>query len=139
MTKQELETSTATIQVRRNGRLLLLGLIGLCLLFVVAYVQRSGDKAAADAEIVALQAQIVQARYQQAVLRDELNNIALPNAIDVAARNDLGLIQRGDQLIVVLEPPAAPTPMATPVATLRANGDRTNWQRWLDLFFGPSE
>ena len=139
MTKQELETSTATIQVRRNGRLLLLGLIGLCLLFVVAYVQRSDDKAAADAEIVALQAQIVQARYQQAVLRDELNNIALPQAIDVAARNDLGLIQRGDQLIVVLEPPAAPAPRATPVATLRANGDRANWQRWLDLFFSPSE
>ena len=78
-------------------------------------------------------------KQQQAVLQDELKNIAQPSAIDAAARNDLGLIQRGDQPIVVLVPPAAPSPVPAPIAPERAAGDRTNWQRWFDLLFSPGE
>ena len=112
MTTHDLPSRPASTQIRRNSRLISFGLVALCLLFVVGYVQRSAVKSAVEAEVSALQEEIAQARLQQAVLQDQLKNIDQPGAIDAAARDDLGLIQRGDQPIVGLHPPATATPPA---------------------------
>jgi cell division protein FtsB len=138
MTTPNLSSPPASTQIRRSGRLILVGLLALCLLFAIGYVQRSSDKAAVEAEIRALEAQIAQARQQQAVLQDELKTIEQPSAIDAAARNDLGLVQPGDQPIVVLAPPApaTPAPVAPPPAQPAAQWD---WQRWLEDLWPAGE
>ncbi|MEI2776543.1 MAG: septum formation initiator family protein [Tetrasphaera sp.] len=138
MTTPNLSSPPASTQIRRSGRLIFVGLLALCLLFAIGYVQRSSDKAAVEAEIRALEAQIAQARQQQAVLQDELKTIEQPNAIDAAARNDLGLVQPGDQPIVVLVPPATATsaPVALPPAQPAAQWD---WQRWLEDLWPAGE
>jgi cell division protein FtsB len=132
MTTSTRSSPPAGTQIRRNSRLIGIGALVLCLLFVAGYVQRSADKAAVEAEISALQADIAQARVKQAVLQDELEQIDQPRAIDAAARNDLGLILRGDQPIVVLELPVtaapAPLPAAAPPATAPGVPD---WLGWL--------
>lgn len=132
MTTPVASSPPAGTQIRRNSRLIVIGALVLCLLFVVGYVQRSADRAAVEAEISALRVEIAQARVKQAVLQDELEQIEQPRAIDSAARNDLGLILRGDQPIVVLEPPAvaaqAPLPAAAPPATAPGAPD---WWGWL--------
>ena len=141
MTTPDLSTPTPRNQGRRNSRLIFFGLLVLCLLFAAGYIQRGGSKAAVDAEILALQEQIVQARQQQAVLQEQLKNIEQPGAIDAAARNDLGLIQRGDQPIVVIDPPALPTaqPAVTPGPIQATDTGRPQWLRWLDGLFPTAE
>jgi cell division protein FtsB len=136
MTTPHLSSPPIGNQIRRNSRLIGVGALVLCLLFVAGYVQRSADKAAVEAEMSALQVEIAQARVKQAVLQDELEQIEQPRAIDAAARNDLGLILRGDQPIVVLEPPAAAAPVPPPVAAEPlAPADAPDWLDWLgDIF-----
>ena len=140
MTTPDRSSPAVNTQIRRNGRLIFFGLVALCLLFVVGYVQRSGEKAAVEADIGALREQIAQAQLQQAVLQDQLKNIDQPGAIDAAARDDLGLIQRGDQPIVVLDPPATATPSTlAPARAPPAAADRPDWLGWLDALFPATE
>ena len=139
MTTPNLSSPPAHTQIRRSGRLILFGLLALSLLFVASYVQRSGEREAVEAEIKALRAQIVQAHQQQAVLQDQLEHIAQPGAIDAAARNDLGLVQPGDQPIVVIDPPAMSAAAAPQPAPAPAAESRPAWLGWLDRFFPASE
>ena len=141
MTTHDLTSRPASTQIRRNSRLISFGLVALCLLFVVGYVQRSAVKSAVEAEVSALQEEIAQARLQQAVLQDQLKNIDQPGAIDAAARDDLGLIQRGDQPIVVLDPPASAMPPVAPALAILPSTDavRPDWLRWLDALFPVTE
>ena len=141
MTTHDLTSRPASTQIRRNSRLISFGLVALCLLFVVGYVQRSAVKSAVEAEVSALQEEIAQARLQQAVLQDQLKNIDQPGAIDAAARDDLGLIQRGDQPIVVLDPPATatPPPVQAPAPAQPIAAGRPDWLRWLDGLFPAAE
>ena len=141
MTTPERATPTPRTQIRRNGRLIFFGVLVLCLLFAAGYLQRSGSKATVDAEIRAMQEQLVQARQQQAILQEQLKNIEQPGAIDAAARNDLGLIQRGDQPIVVIDPPVIPTaqPVATAAPVQATDPGRPQWLRWLDCLFPTAE
>ena len=141
MTTPDRSSPAVNTQIRRNGRLIFFGLVALCLLFVVGYVQRSGEKAAVEADISALRKEIAQAQLQHAVLQDQLKNIDQPGAIDAAARDDLGLIQRGDQPIVVLDPPASAMPPVAPALAILPSTDavRPDWLRWLDALFPVTE
>ena len=123
---------------RRVVGIILVVLIGLCLLFVAGYVQRLAEKEAVAAEMAALEQQIAQAKVRNAVLAKELAQANDDAHVAAVARNALNLVQEGDQLIMLLDPPAAAAagaaPLAPDVVQAPAN-TQPNWQRWFDLVF----
>ena len=119
----------------RSLRLIIFALIGLCLLFVVGYVQRLAAKEAVEAQVVAMQQKITEAELRNAILQDQLADVASPAHVAKVARDDLGLIQANDLPIVVLEPLATATPAPAETAAQPATPSSTqaNWQLWWGL------
>ncbi len=133
--QQSLVSSPASAMSRRNWRLIIFGMIGLCLLFVAGYVQRAGEQAQVAADIVAVKADIALARQRQLLLADELAQIDAPARIAALARDDFGYVQPDDKPIVVVAPPVMVAPTAvlpTPTPVTKA-GAAPNWQQWLQV------
>ena len=113
-------------------------LIGLCLFFIVGYVQRQQQLAAVEAQIEAAEARVVDAQQQQAELLVHKQKIDDPEHVAELARDVLGMIQPGDQPIVLLDAPAPlPTPAAraapVPVSVPEA---QPVWRQWVDVVLG---
>jgi cell division protein FtsB len=110
-------------------------LFALCLLFVGGYVQRLAEKAAVEAQIVAMEQQIEQARVRNAILGKELAQVNDEAHIAAIARDALNLVQEGDQLITIVDArPAGDGPSNPAAAPIRPPVNTVpTWQRWLDL------
>jgi cell division protein FtsB len=133
-------TSQPTTEIQPAARrvvgVIIVVLIGLCLLFVVGYVQRLAEKEAVLAEISALEQQITEAEVRNAVLAKELAQANDDAHIAAIARDALNLVQEGDQLITLIDPPAGgATDQTAPLAVREPVNTQPNWQRWLDLVF----
>jgi cell division protein FtsB len=133
--------STPDAADRRNLRLIIFALIGLCLLFVVGYVQRLAAKEAVEAQVIALQAKIGEAERRTAILQDQLADINSPAYVAKVARDDLGLVQAADVPIVVLDPPATATPAAgaETASDEGAPAETANWRLWWELVVPPAQ
>ena len=142
MTSSTTPTSSAVpdgqvTPARRSAGLIIVVLMAACLLFVGSYVQKLGEKAAVEAQIVAMQRQIDQAKVRTAVLSKELAQANDDAHVAAIARDSLNLVQEGDQLIAIVDPAAPEAPSgAAASATMRVPVDTNpNWQRWFDLLF----
>ena len=114
---------------KRNSRLLWTLVLSLFLLFVVSYAGRLAAKTylegALARQVVALEA----AKQHQQVLQQQLAYVQSDAYIEEVARNELGMVQPGDELLVVVEAPShsvtegevAPTTVLEPPF----------WQEWL--------
>ena len=133
--------STPDAADRRNLRLIIFALIGLCLLFVAGYVQRLAAKEVVEGQVVALQAKIVAAERRTAILQDQLAGINSPAYVAKVARDDLGLVQEADLPIVVLDPPATATPAAGAEVMSEAGtpAETANWRLWWELVVPPAQ
>ena len=124
-------------QPQRDLRLIFFVLIGLCLLFVVGYVQRQQEMDAALEEVAAKQAQIDEDVRTQQELLSALEDSKDSAQVAAIARDELGMVLPGDQVIVPIEPP--PTPTLTVLQTQAQAQPRAvvqpPWQQWLDLIF----
>ena len=122
---------------RRSAGMIIVVLMAACLLFVGSYVQKLGEKAAVEAQIVAMQQQIEGAKVRSAILSKELAQANDDAHVAAIARDSLNLVQEGDQLIAIVDPAASGAPSAAAAAaTLRMPIDANpNWQRWFDLLF----
>lgn len=130
------QTSGSTTSRRVVG-IILVGLIGLCLLFVVGYVQRLAERDAAVQEMAELQQQIAEAQVRNAILTNELAHVNDDAHIAAVARDSLNLVQEGDQLLTLIDAPAPPAVSAGGPVPVRAPvNTEPNWQRWFDLVFG---
>jgi cell division protein FtsL len=125
---------------RRPVRVFLFVLIGLCVFFVVSYVQRQQQLATVETAIEALSIRVAEAEQRQAELQTRQKKLDDPARLAELARDLLGMIQPGDQPIVLLAAPAppvapevddAPTPVSIP-------GVRPVWRQWVDVVFGAS-
>ena len=142
MTSSTTSTSSAVpgsqgTPARRSAGLIIVVLMAACLLFVGSYVQKLGEKAAVEAQIVAMEHQIEQAKVRSAILTKELAQANDDAHVAAIARDSLNLVQEGDQLIAIVEPAALEAPSAAAATgTMRMPVDTNpNWQRWFDLLF----
>ena len=135
MTSQQTLSTAANEPIgRRNVRLIIGALIVLCALFALGYAERLNQKEAAVAEVAVMQQKVNEARQRQAALLEERARVDDPAYLADQARDELGLIQVGDQPIAVLNSPATATPAATATPLPRTmRGERPNWQLWVDL------
>ena len=119
---------------QRNWRLVIFGLIGLCLLFAAGYVQRSNEQTQIRDEIAGVKADIALARQRQILLVDEVAQLDTQAQIAAMARDDLGDVLPEDKPVVVVAAPIPVAPAATPApATPTDATTLPNWQQWLQV------
>jgi cell division protein FtsL len=114
---------------------LLFVLIVLCLLFVVGYASRLTEQTRLQVAIARQEARIVQAQQKQARLQAELTHVQSDAYVEQVAREQLGMVQPGDQLVIrVAPPPEAVQPAPEPSVTAMSPMPPP-WQQWLELFW----
>jgi cell division protein FtsB len=120
----------------QSQRLVLFALIVFCLLFLVGYASRLAEQARLQAEIAGWEARITQAQQEQALLQVQLEHVQSDAFVHERARNELGLVLPGDELIIRLEqqPALLASAPATGEPAVRPT-DKPNWRQWLDLFW----
>jgi cell division protein DivIC len=99
---------------KRNPRLLWAIVLFLTFLFVVTYGERLATKTKLEATLVAQETRLVEVRQRQQALQQQLIYVRSDAYIEEAARNNLGMVQPGDELLIVVEgqSAAAPSPDA---------------------------
>jgi cell division protein FtsB len=120
---------------RRSVGIIIVVLMAACLLFVGSYVQKLGEKAAVEAQIVAMQQQIEGAKVRTAILSKELVQANDEAHVAAIARDSLNLVQEGDQLIAIVDSVQPAAPAAAAQSARRPVDANPNWQRWFDLLF----
>jgi cell division protein FtsB len=134
--------SIASLSMRpsRKPRIILIFLIALCALFVYSYASRLAEKSGVDAEIVAMQARIKEAKSEQYELLEELDNLSQPDYIDRVAREKFDRAKPGDKVLVIVDEPslsAAAADAAVGNAAPANPIDYRNfpiWQQWVVFF-----
>ncbi len=120
-------------------QLLFLGIITVLLFFIASYIGRDLEYRAAQAELHQWEARLVAEQARGERLQQELQWVQSDAYLEEAARRELGLVRRGDTLVVPVA--SAATPQATPAAAAPASSSvaapsQPPWQTWRDLFFG---
>jgi len=116
---------------KRNPRLLWAIVLFLTLLFVVSYGERLATKANLEAALVEQETRLVEARQRQQALQQQLVYVRSDAYIEEAARNNLGMVQPGDELLVVIEGKSITATAADALAPATTN-ERPLWQIWLE-------
>lgn len=116
---------------KRNPRLLWAIVLFLTLLFVVSYGERLATKANLEAALVEQETRLVEARQRQQALQQQLVYVRSDAYIEEAARNNLGMVQPGDELLVVIEGKSITATAADALAPASTN-ERPLWQIWLE-------
>ncbi len=116
---------------KRNPRLLWAIVLFLTLLFVVTYGERLATKSQLEAALAAQNARLVEARQRQQHLQQQLLYVRSDAYIEEAARNDLGMVQPGDELLIVLEGKSTTATAADALAPATTN-ELPLWQIWLE-------
>ena len=134
---QSADPEPVSSRPQRDLRLIFFVLIGLCFLFIAGYVQRQQEMGAVLEAIAAKQQQIDEDVRTQQELLAALEDSKDPAQVAAAARDELGMVLPGDQVIVPIEPP--PTPTLT-VAQVQAQVQprvvvEPPWRQWMDLIF----
>ena len=114
---------------KRNQRLLWTLVLCLTLFFVVSYGERLATKAYLEATLVAQHARLAEAQQRQQRMQQQLAYARSDAYIEETARNDLGMVQPGDKLLIVVEGKSV-TPAATQADPTTAI-EPPLWQDWL--------
>lgn len=114
---------------KRNPRILLAIIVSFCILFVVTYGGRLATKAYLEAAIERQTVRIAAAKQQQQALQQQLAYVRSDAYIEETARNELGMVQPGDELLVVVEGPKHT--LEASEATESAAVAPPFWQEWL--------
>ncbi len=135
---------------RRDPRPALIVLIVLCFVFIVTYVGRLAERAQMNAETARLEGQIAQAKVHHTELAAQREYVNSQAFVDEKARESLGLVKRGDEMIIALPPVASPVnidanttvntelpPLITPEKS-SSPSQLPIWQQWVDLFVAPA-
>ena len=139
----------ASADPSRDPRPALIVLIVLCFIFIVTYVGRLAERAQMNAETARLEGQIAQAKVHNTELVARQAYVNSQAFVDEKAREALGLVKRGDEMIIALPPLASPvnadanTTVNTdlpPLVIPEKNSSPSQlpiWQQWVDLFVAP--
>lgn len=114
---------------KRNPRLLWAIVLFLTLFFVVTYGERLTTKTQLEATLVAQETRLAEARQRQQHLQQQLLYVRSDAYVEEAARNDLGMVQPGDELLIVVEGKSSTA--APPVVAPATTNEPSLWQIWL--------
>lgn len=104
---------------------------------VVLTGQRALDAYRVRQELDGVRGEIASLRNRNLDLQAQLSSPRLDEEIERVARQELGLVRRGDQPVVLIWPSGGPTPSdlgSRPVI----GSPEPNWRQWLRLFFDVS-
>ena len=134
-TNQTANTNLSTTTAPRNSRVKLVVLIGFCLIFVISYAGRLAKKAQLENEAERWTARIEQANQQRLVLAAENDYVASNAYVQKTARDELGLAQAGDSIVLLVAmTPTPPAPLVAPQHSAIKTSAAENWRQWLAIF-----
>jgi cell division protein FtsL len=111
--------------------------VPLLLYALVATGQKALDNYRLNQETEALRAEVLSLRAENIQLQQDIEQARTDTAIEMIAREQLGLIKPGDHPVVLIsqtsEPVASPTP--APSSSPPAPAPPT-WRQWWDYVFG---
>lgn len=113
---------------KRNPRILWLIVLSLCLFFAISYGARLTAMAHLEASIQQQSARIAAAKQQQQALQQQLAYVRSDAYVEEVARNQLGMVQAGDEVLIVVKGVSQPAQQTVDPAT--ANNPPL-WQEWL--------
>ncbi|MBV7337819.1 septum formation initiator family protein [Chloroflexi bacterium TSY] len=122
---------------KRNPRLFLFILIGLCILFSVSYAIRLVERMRVSGQVELWQHRIEDAMLRQASLNRYAQFMTSDSYVESVARDELGLAREGDSVVVLIPPPNQNTEMdhaynESDVA--QSPLEISNWKLWMSLF-----
>lgn len=114
---------------KRNPRILWTIVLLLCLFFAISYGARLTAKAKLEAAIQQQITRIAETKQRQVALQQQLTYVRSDVYVEEVARNQLGMIQEGDEVLIVVKgvSQAAPQPLADPATATQP----PLWQEWL--------
>ncbi len=146
-----------------RSRLVLVGLIALCIVFVTSYTHKLKVKSQVLSEIRQNQQRVDETKQKNLVLQQRYDYVMSPDYVDNIAREDLDMAKKDDTVIVVV--PSTPPPItqttgisgaitAAAVQQFNATGNASSvtvtaapnhaattdthqvpvWQQWFSLF-----
>ena len=115
---------------RRNPRILSAIVFSLSLLLVVTYAVRLATKTALDKAISEQKVQIREEEQHVQTLKQYLAYVHSDAYVEEVARNELGLIQPGDEPIIIVAQPAEMAGATTAEVAPRASSSLL--QQWLE-------
>ena len=134
-TNQVANANLSTPHTPRNSRVKLVVLIGFCLIFVVSYAGRLAKKAQLETEAERWTARIEQANQQRLVLAAERDYVASNAYVQKTARDELGLAQVGDSIVLLVSiTPTPAAPLVAPQHSAIKSSSAENWRQWLAIF-----
>jgi cell division protein DivIC len=112
--------------------------VPLLLYALVATGQKALDNYRLNQEADALRAEVVELRSENVQLQQQIEDARSDAAIEVIAREQLGLVRPGDHPLIVAQDGTAVTAAAasTPAPAPPPAPTPPTWRQWLDLFFG---
>ncbi len=113
---------------------LFLGAITVLLFFIASYIGRDLEYRTAVAELQHWEARLATERSRGERLQQELQWVQSDAYLEEAARRELGLVRRGDTLVVPVSV-AGPTPTPAVTQVRPPAPSSPPWQTWRDLFF----
>ena len=138
-TRKLVNPDQATPDSIQSTRIVLGILIVLCLGFIISYAGRLAKKAQLQAEVAHWEERIEQANQRRVVLEAERQAVDSDAYVQKKARDELGMAQPGDSIIVVI--PSTPMALAAPVTNQPQSTKvvmEANWEQWFALFVPQS-
>lgn len=114
---------------KRNPRILWTIVLLLCLFFAISYGARLTAKAKLEAAIQQQITRIAETKQRQVALQQQLTYVRSDAYVEEVARNQLGMIQEGDEVLIVVKgvSQSAPQPLTDPATATQP----PLWQEWL--------
>jgi len=124
------------------GRIVAVVVVTIALFLVVDFGRRAIDAYRLSRAVAALEEEVAAMRAENEALKERLEYMSTDAHIEEAAREKLRWVEPGDTAVIVLSSEDKEPPLTTPLpshGTLQGEEvtEKPNWQRWLDLFFGP--
>ncbi len=124
------------------GRIVAVVVVTIALFLAADFGRRAIDSYRLRRVVAALEEEVATMRTESAVLKERLEYVSTDAYIEEAAREKLRWAEPGDTAVILLSPEDKEAPVTTPAPSHEAlQGEeameKPNWQRWLDLFFGP--
>jgi len=124
------------------GRIVAVVVVTIALFLAVDFGRRAIDAYRLSRAVAALKEEVAAMRAENEALKERLEYVSTDAYIEEAAREKLRWVEPGDTAVIVLSSEDKEAPVTTPVPSqgIRQGEEvmeKPNWQRWLDLFFGP--
>ncbi len=124
------------------GRIVAVMVITIALFLAIDFGRRAIDAYRLSRAVAALEEEVAAMRAENEALKERLEHVSTDAYIEEAAREKLRWVASGDTAVIVLSSEDKEASVTTPVPSqgiLQGEGmvEKPNWQKWLDLFFGP--